>query len=76
MDIRTLGTKYAWFGAAYLSNKFYKMIANKPTYLFDKGGDVTFVDRENAFGDKGWMYYDYSVGNRAGEPIANTGWRV
>ena len=52
------------------------MIANKPTYLFDKGGDVTFVDRENAFGDKGWMYYDYSVGNRAGEPIANTGWRV
>ena len=53
------------------------MIANKPTYLFDKGGDVTFVDAQgNGFGDKGWMYYDYSVGNRAGEPIANTGWRV
>ena len=76
MDIQTLGTKYSWFGAAYLSNKFYKMIANKPTYLFNRGGDVTFVSGGNWFGDKGWMYYDYSVGNRAGEPIANTGWRV
>ena len=52
------------------------MIANKPTYLFDKGGDVTFVDGGNSFGEKGWSYYDYSIGNRAGEPIANTGWRV
>ena len=75
MDIQTLGTKYSWFGAAYLSNKYYKLIANKPTYLFDNGGDVVFLHR-NFEAQLGGAFYDYSIGNRAGEPIAYTGWRV
>ena len=75
VDVRTQGTKYSWFGAAYLSNKYYKLIANKPTYLFDNGGDVVFLHRK--FVDQlGGAFYDYSIGNRAGEPIAYTGWRV
>ena len=75
VDVRTQGTKYSWFGAAYLSNKYYKLIANKPTYLFDNGGDVVFLNRH--FEDQlGGAFYDYSIGNKAGEPIANTGWRV
>jgi hypothetical protein len=27
-----IGLKYTWFGAGYLSNMYFKMIANKPTY--------------------------------------------
>merc|ERR1719228_836738 len=76
IDTTTVGTKYAWFGAAYLNNKYYKMIANKPTYVFDRGGDITFVGGTNKDGHLGWVYRDYSVGNRAGEPVAATGWRV
>ena len=30
-----IGVKYTWFGPGYLSNMFFKMIANKPTYRFD-----------------------------------------
>ena len=75
VDVRTQGTKYSWFGAAYLSNKYYKLIANKPTYLFDNGGDVVFLNRHFEK-QLGGAFYDYSIGNKAGEPIANTGWRV
>ena len=75
VDVRTQGTKYSWFGAAYLSNKYYKLIANKPTYLFDNGGDVVFLHR-SLLDQLGGAFYDYSIGNRAGEPIAYTGWRV
>ena len=51
---------------------YYKMIANKPTYEWDRGGDPTFVDG----GQEGWTYLDKSYGNQAGEPIASRGWRV
>ena len=51
---------------------YYKMIANKPTYEWDRGGDPTFVDG----GQQGWTYLDKSYGNQDGEPIASRGWRV
>ena len=51
---------------------YYKMIANKPTYEWDRGGDPTFVDGNQ----EGWTYLDKSFGNQAGEPIASRGWRV
>ena len=35
-----IGVKYTWFGSGYISNMFYKMIANKPTYRFQNGGDL------------------------------------
>merc|ERR1712008_595979 len=37
-----VGTKYTWFGPGYLSNMFFKMLANKPTYRFENGGDLSF----------------------------------
>ena len=37
-----LGVKYTWFGVGYLSNMYFKLIANKPTYRFDDGGDLSF----------------------------------
>ena len=39
---KNLGVKYTWFGPGYLSNVYFKMIANKPRYLFDQGGDLSF----------------------------------
>ena len=35
-----IGVKYTWFGSGYISNMFYKMIANKPTFRFQRGGDL------------------------------------
>ena len=37
-----VGVKYTWFGAGYISNMYYKWIANHPTYSFDRGGDLSF----------------------------------
>ena len=39
---KNLGVKYTWFGPGYLSNVYFKMIANKPRYYFDQGGDLSF----------------------------------
>ena len=35
-----IGTKYTWFGAGYISNMYFKWIANHPTFDFDGGGDL------------------------------------
>ena len=42
-----IGTKYTRFRNSYISNVYHKMIANKPMYWADRGGDVTFVDGDN-----------------------------
>ena len=59
-----------------MSNKYYKLLSNKPTYVFDRGGDITFVDGGNTHGEIGWSFVDYSVGNKDGGGVAATGWRV
>ena len=43
-----LGVKYTWVGPGYLSNVYYKMIANKPMYRNDRGGDI--IPKETHFG--------------------------
>ena len=37
-----VGTKYTWFGPGYISNMYYKWIANHATYNFNQGGDLSF----------------------------------
>ena len=32
--------RYVWFGSAYISNMYHKMITNKPTYFIDTGSIV------------------------------------
>ena len=59
-----------------MSNKYYKLLSNKPTYVFDRGGDITFIDGGNEQGQMGWNFRDYSVGNKEGGGVAATGWRV
>merc|ERR550539_411044 len=38
-----IGEKYTWFGIGYLSNMYFKFIANHPTYTLVKGGDLGFT---------------------------------
>ena len=37
------GTKYTWFGSGYISNTYFKQIANKPMYKAERG-DLSFTD--------------------------------
>ena len=63
-----IGLKYTWFGAGYLSNMYFKMIANKPTYRNRKGGDLSF--------GKGVNIWPTAQGDPEGNPVAMTGWRA
>jgi len=63
-----IGVKYTWFGSGYISNMFYKMIANKPTYRFQRGGDLSF--------GAGLNIWRTAQGDKDGQPVAMTGWRA
>jgi len=83
-----MGTKYVWFGNSYLSNMYHKMIAERPTYYWDKGGDNTFgyvdeqSDRAYISGEEGTGYrnvtnnYYTAVGDIHGNPVATRSWRL
>ena len=65
----TLGTKYVWFGSSYLGNMYFKMIANKPTYIFEHGGSPAFMAGNTT-------YFSTSVGDVNGNPLPTHDWRV
>ena len=68
-----VGTKYTWFGPGYLSNMYFKMIANHPKYLWDKGGDLAFTSCGAGSGEP-IPIQDFAVGDKNGSPLAMTGW--
>ena len=81
--INSVATKYTWFGSGYLSNTYFKQIANKPMYNIHRGGDQTFTDCFDFNSDfdvkKGvlplWFTFgNWTTGDLNGNPIANTGW--
>ena len=63
-----IGVKYTWFGPGYISNMYYKLIANHPTYNFDQGGDLSF--------NRGNNLKMFANGDTNGKPIAQNGWRA
>jgi len=68
-----LGVKYTWFGPGYLSNVYFKMIANKPRYRFDAGGDLSFGDG----GTNGSAnIFATAIGDPDGKPVAQNSWRA
>jgi len=73
-NANTVGTKYSWFGNSYLSNMYYKMLANKPTYAFNWGSDVGFCCGDDPTG--GVRILPHSVGDKNGKPLATWAWRV
>ena len=61
-----IGLKYTWFGSGYISNMYFKMIANKPTYRFQRGGDLSF--------GQGVNIWETAQGDNDGNPVAQRGW--
>jgi len=55
----------------YISNMYFKMIANKPMYWMGKGGDLSFTS-----GDVALPNYNIALGDINGQPQAYTGWRT
>jgi hypothetical protein len=68
VHVAHIGSKYTWFGGGYLSNIFFRMIANKPTYRFRNGGDLSFGAGQNI--------WKTAQGDKDGNPVAQTGWRA
>ena len=69
------GSKYTWFGFGYISNMYFKKIANKPMYYFEKGGDLSFTDCINSPDQGGAVeIHEVSYGDIDGNPVARTGW--
>merc|ERR1711892_1541771 len=66
-----LGIKYTWFGSGYLSNMYFKLIANHPSYRFVEGGDLSFGSASEAAN-----IFHSAVGDPEGNPVAQTGWRA
>ena len=67
-----IGLKYTWFGPGYISNMYFKMIANKEIYqMVGKGGDLSFYS-----GSQCEPIVDTAVGSPEGKPVAMTGWRA
>ena len=66
-----IGTKYTWFVPGYLSNMYFKMIANHPKYMSELGGDLSFTGCN--FGGRIPIFKD-SIGATNGDPIEMTGW--
>merc|ERR1711981_353679 len=67
----SIGTKYNWVGSGpYLSNMYYKILANKPTYdiRHSVGFDMKSNNEHNL--------YPYSVGDKDGNPVPMWGLRV
>ena len=69
-----LGDKYTWFGNGYISNFYFKMIANKPIYKLEKGGDLAFTSCIDGTKGKRIPYQRVAIGDSEGKPIANLGW--
>jgi len=66
-----IGLKYTWMGAGYISNMFFKQLANKPMYFMGKGGDLSFTSCGEPL-----PIYNVAIGDADGNPQAYTGWRT
>ena len=62
-----VGVKYSWLGAGYISNMYYKWIANHATYDFEHGGDLSFD------ADLGANVEMVAYGDKEGKPRNQTG---
>ena len=64
-----IGLKYTWFGPGYISNVYFKMIANHPMFSLDNGGDLSM----SACSGDGSVR-NFTLGSVEGKPLKMTGW--
>ena len=71
-----IGLKYTWFGPGYISNMYFKMIANHPKYSFDNGGDLAFATclENNGKVSQQLDVQNFATGDKDGNPLPMTGW--
>ena len=62
-----IGVKYTWFGSGYISNMYYKWLANHATYDFEHGGDFSFDAHINS------NVHMVASGDAEGNPRKQTG---
>ena len=68
-----VGLKYTWFGPGYISNVYFKQLANKPLFDMGKGGDLAFSSCFD--GSKATLpLYNVAAGDENGNPQAYTSW--
>ena len=69
-----IGLKYTWFGSGYLSNMYFRMIADKPIYkMMNVGGDLAFTACIQGSG-QALTNRNIAVGDPEGNPIPQTSW--
>ena len=68
----SIGTKYSWVGSgAALSNMYYKLLANKPTYLAQPGDISGGMPMLKGAGRANVL--PVAIGDKDGNPVAHTG---
>lgn len=71
----SIGTKYRWVGSGpYLSNMYYKLLANKPTYYWQNGFGMNPTDQAN--NPNYTNFRPFAVGDAEGNPVSTWGFRV
>ena len=64
---RALGLKYTWVGPGYVSNMYFKMMSDKPTFNLNTGGDYSFLPGDG-------LIHSFTAGDKDGKPFPQTGW--
>jgi len=67
----SIGTKYRWVGnGPYLSNMYYKILVNKPTYTWTNGFGINPTNLPS------YNFDPFAYGDAEGKPVATWGMRV
>ena len=74
VHVGNMGLKYTWFGPGYISNVYFRMIANYPLYKGVRGGgDLSLTSCSSTPGNS-INVQNVAYGDSEGNPINQTGW--
>ena len=75
VHVGNIGLKYTWFGPGYVSNVYFKMIANYKTYKhIVGGGDLSLTTCVSGTPGVSLNVKNIAYGDSEGNPINQTGW--
>ena len=75
VHVGNIGLKYTWFGPGYVSNVYFKMIANYKTYKYIVGGgDLSLTTCVSGTPGVSLNVQNIAYGDSEGNPINQTGW--
>ena len=75
VHVGNIGLKYTWFGPGYVSNVYFRSIANYPLYKgVDGGGDLSLTSCNTGTIGVSLNVRNIAYGDSEGNPINQTGW--